>query len=477
MKNKLLILLLVILGMAGHSMAQTSSSDAANRIGIVGSWKKMLFYGRTDGKQFNYELDGTSLYIINSNGTAQYTTNKNKIANAKWTLTDKVFHIWGADKLNDPEGIDYSFILVMVTPEKLVLKMEEDEDNYVFTEFRKSKGTLKQIGTTLQSMTQESSVSSKPVGYKFTENIFDYEVIGPKEVKVGIAERNRVGTSLNIPSTVKHEEVLYNITTIGASSMQMLEITSLTIPATIKIIESMAFWACHKLKTISIPSSTTVIDPSAFDNCESLISIQVDARNPKYSVVDNVLMTKDRKCLMRYPACRLGEDYVVPSSVEVIAECAFENCKLRSVIIPAKTTSIPASAFSDCENLSIINISADNPVYYAPENVLMTKNGKTLLRYPAGKLDRSYVVPSSVENIQWGAFSSCRLEGIQINNERIIVDKYAFRDSYNLKIVQLPSNVVSTLQEKTFSNCDKLEKIYVKMPDGDIRSISAGPYK
>lgn len=51
-----------------------------------------------------------------------------------------------SDKLNDPDGIDYSFQLVMVTPEKMVLKIEEDEDNYVFTEFRKAKGTLKQIG-------------------------------------------------------------------------------------------------------------------------------------------------------------------------------------------------------------------------------------------------------------------------------------------------------------------------------------------
>ena len=78
--------------------------------------------------------------------------NDNKIAKAKWTLNGKTFHLWGNDTVNDPDGIDYTFTLVMVTPQKLVLKMGEGEE-YVYSEFRKSNSTLKPVGTTTKKKT------------------------------------------------------------------------------------------------------------------------------------------------------------------------------------------------------------------------------------------------------------------------------------------------------------------------------------
>ena len=60
--------------------------------------------------------------------------------------------MWGNDTVNDPDGIDYTFTLVMVTPQKLVLKMGEGEE-YVYSEFRKSNSTLKPVGTTTKKKT------------------------------------------------------------------------------------------------------------------------------------------------------------------------------------------------------------------------------------------------------------------------------------------------------------------------------------
>lgn len=145
----MLTFVLVLLSIQGRAQ---SSSEMADRIGIPGFWKMVSMYGMSQGERFNQDLDGSSFYYFEGDGTALYSTNDNKVAKAKWTLNGKTLHLWGNDAVNDPDGIDYTFTLVMVTPQKLVLKMGEDEE-YVYTEFRKSNSTLKPAGTTTKKKT------------------------------------------------------------------------------------------------------------------------------------------------------------------------------------------------------------------------------------------------------------------------------------------------------------------------------------
>lgn len=151
MKKKILLLVLTMFVVSLQGMAQ-SASEAADRIGIVGFWKMMEMSGKSGGEEFSYELDGNSFYIFKNNGTCQYSTSKRKIADAKWTLKGKELHIWGKDTANDPDGIDHTFTLVMVTPQKLVLKMG-DEDEYVYTTLHKSNATLRQVGVPAKKRT------------------------------------------------------------------------------------------------------------------------------------------------------------------------------------------------------------------------------------------------------------------------------------------------------------------------------------
>lgn len=145
----MLVFALVLLSIQGRAQ---SSSEMADRIGMPGFWKMVSMYGMSQGERFNQDLDGSSFYYLKGDGTALYSTNDNKIAKAKWTLNGKTFHLWGNDTVNDPAGIDYTFTLVMVTPQKLVLKMGDGEE-YVYSEFRKSNSTLKTVGTTTKKKT------------------------------------------------------------------------------------------------------------------------------------------------------------------------------------------------------------------------------------------------------------------------------------------------------------------------------------
>jgi TonB family protein len=258
-------------------------------------------------------------------------------------------------------------------------------------------------------------------------------------------------TEVTIPSSVTSKGKVYTVTSIGSSSMRGLDATAIVIPATIKSIGEMAFLECKKLKTLS-----------------------VDADNPNYCAVDNVLMTKGKKKIILYPSCKTGSDYTIPATIDAIERYAFGNCKLRSVTIPAATVAIPSTAFSGCLHLSTINVSDNNANYSSQDNVLMSKDGKTLLRYPAGKQDNAYTVPLSVEQIEREAFSECNLAYLYIKNENIKIADYAFRDCRNLSTVQIPSKIAPELDRTVFADCDRLETITL---DGDGRSISAESYK
>lgn len=152
MNNKLFLLFVAFTVITTQAIAQ-SVEEQANRIGLVGFWKMTEMSGFSEGEKFSQELDGSNFYIFKNDGTCQYTKNERKIAIAKWTLKGDELHIWGNDIANDPDGIDYTFTLVMVTPQKLVLKLGDDEE-YVYTTFRKSNATLKPVGSSTKKRTQ-----------------------------------------------------------------------------------------------------------------------------------------------------------------------------------------------------------------------------------------------------------------------------------------------------------------------------------
>ena len=70
---------------------------------------------------------------------------------------------------------------------------------------------------------------------------------------------------------------------------------------------------------------------SSFENVKN---IEVD-EGANYSVVDNVLFSKDKKTLIYYPPERDGKEYVIPAGTERAFSCAFRRTKkLRKIVFP-----------------------------------------------------------------------------------------------------------------------------------------------
>ncbi|HJI93138.1 MAG TPA: leucine-rich repeat domain-containing protein [Oscillospiraceae bacterium] len=204
---------------------------------------------------------------------------------------------------------------------------------------------------------------------------------------------------------------------------------SVIIPDSVTSIGSGAFSGCTGLKRVEIPNSVTSIGHWAFDDCASLI------------------------------------DITIPNSVTDVGERAFYRCtNLTTVTIGNSVTSIGRYAFEKCTSLVTIEVSKNNKDYASFDGVLFCKNKTKLIKYPAGKTDRTYEIPDSVTNIGIGTFEDClNLASITIPNSVISIGVYAFAYSPNLTSVEIPNSVTS-IGDGAFYWCTSLTSVTI--PDG-----------
>lgn len=95
-------------------------------------------------------------------------------------------------------------------------------------------------------------------------------------------------------------------------------------------------------------------------------------------------------------------------NVTAIAEGAFAgNTTVKSIYLPASIISIGEGAFAGCTSLNSITVEADNKYYTSVNDVLYTKDAKTIVAFPAGKALTEYSVASTITDVRPSAFAGC----------------------------------------------------------------------
>ena len=221
--------------------------------------------------------------------------------------------------------------------------------------------------------------------------------------------------SINIPNSVTS---IGSCTFCGCSSL-----TSVIISDGVTSISDNAFADCSSLISISIPNSVTSIDDGAFCGCSSLTSISIPS---SVTSIGNYA----------FFGCSGLTSINIPSSVTNIGDEAFNRCSsLISISIPAGVTSIRSTSFLGNEKLIEINVDAANPEYISEDGILYNKDKTELIKYPAGKIARNYIIPNSITSIDTDAFYGCSsLTSISIPNNVTHISVDAFYECNNLTI-------------------------------------------
>lgn len=240
--------------------------------------------------------------------------------------------------------------------------------------------------------------------------------------------------------------------------------------------------------SITIPDSVILIgehprsvdDLSIITNCSY---IDVDPENGKYHTEDEILYGTScdgTKTLIFCPRGKKGS-VTISNGTDSVCENAFAHCELitsvnipdslQEVIITSEYDEAAAlggpEGFKNCSSLFEINVDANNPKYLSVDGVLFDKDMKKLILYPAGKTDKTYMIPEGVEEIPRGTFF--------YNKDLISVTVSSSVNNLGEFLGEV-NDYFGRMDFSPFAYCDSLTEIKVNSKNEAYKSINGALY-
>lgn len=124
--------------------------------------------------------------------------------------------------------------------------------------------------------------------YTYNNVTLKYTIISETDKTVSVTKVNTeaynptiTDATLTIPEQAIHNSTSYTVIEIGINAFNSeRNLTSITIPNTIRKIDHNAFQNCSGITTITIPASVTEIGDAAFKNCAKLREVSILAETP-----------------------------------------------------------------------------------------------------------------------------------------------------------------------------------------------------
>lgn len=230
-------------------------------------------------------------------------------------------------------------------------------------------------------------------------------------------------------SNLKSMTIESKIVTIGTLAFAETGFTSVTIPETVKTIETGAFEKCASLTTVNISSAN--IGSASFQNCTRLSSLNMN------------------------------------NTVRTIGSYAFSGCSLVDINIPEGVTTIDASAFASSKNYGTVTIpSTLNPntsgYWFVNSSIgtLILNSSKVANCYLC--LD-NVIGTSNIEKIVFNVsdissrFSTdnISLKKLEFNKENTFIGDEAFKGCTGLTELNIK---VSRIAKGAFMGCTGISK-------------------
>lgn len=158
-------------------------------------------------------------------------------------------------------------------------------------------------------------------------------------------------------------------------------------------------------------------------------------------------------------------DIVIPSEIDgytvrSIIQYSFFDCTgITSITLPSTINAVTENnPFRDCSNLENIFVDEGNTTYCSIDGVLYNSKSKTIVAYPEGKTDDTFIVPTDALHIAAFAFHNCLVKNVVLTDSIKDIDYNAFDGCKNLTSITMPKSNCE-IGTYAFNNCEKLESI------------------
>lgn len=302
--------------------------------------------------------------------------------------------------------------------------------------------------STNEQTTMQTTVSTSEEIIPTNSDDFSYTVFGGG---VELTAYNGNGGDVVIPQNIDGMPVI-------KLSYRLFEnrddITSVTMPEGLKIIDYSVFWGCTGLSEIIIPESVVSIGSNAFYGASGLHSIyipqnvmeigglcfgwtsietiEVSPQNDYFSSVDGVFYDKSGEIMLCYPCCKPNREFDIPENVIEIYSFAFDRPKYLEKLHIGKNL----RRIDDCQIFEYVNeitADTDNDYFTAYDGSLFNKDLTKMWFFPPNSQKTVWTLPETVKELGW----------------------YCFNDLKNLKrleILVMPETLAQGAIQETF-NC------------------------
>lgn len=244
---------------------------------------------------------------------------------------------------------------------------------------------------------------------------------------------NDIAGNVEIPSKVKHDNVIYDVTAINPKAFAGAKhLKGIVIPSGVTSIGDFAFEGCDSLAGIVFPGNEVTLGQGTFFLCpaisdvtigsdwtaidltmfrwsdrltrinipakigkiqglkklKKLKEITVDTNNGKFEAVDGMLYSKDGKTLYGCPRAYAGK-VTVKEGTETITPGALADCvDVTCIDFPASLQNVSFRETAALGNLAVIIMRPVKPIINAYTNgegkfLMQTANGNVIVEVPA----------------------------------------------------------------------------------------------
>ncbi|MDR0751727.1 MAG: InlB B-repeat-containing protein [Christensenellaceae bacterium] len=261
-------------------------------------------------------------------------------------------------------------------------------------------------------------------------------------------------TSITLPDSIK---------TIGYRAFAGNDsLLTINLPTSLEIIGREAFVGCSELQNVTIPSSTYNLGENIFFGCTNL-NITVDSGNLEFKAQNNILYNNDWSRIIF--AGNVDATIVLLNSVTSIDNFAFYKSHVQSINL-ANVLTIGDSAFKESNltticggnNLLSVGMQAfeSTPWINSIHTNGMAVVGNTLIKYK-GDLSNitAELFPLGVTSIGSGAFYESDINSIKLPSVITRIGEYAF--SFCISLTEIVfSEFVNYVGGYSFRGCTSL---------------------